>query len=57
MTMLVTFTLESSIINIDSKARNVVRKVVSVRYETCRTKNGPLRNSSINWIFLCRFLI
>ena len=31
MTMLVTFTLESSIINIDSKARNVVRKVVSVR--------------------------
>ena len=30
MTMLVTFRLESSIINIDSKARNVVRKVVSV---------------------------
>ena len=29
-----------------------IRKVINVQQEKCRTKNGALRNSSINWIFL-----
>ena len=30
---------------------------LNVKLEKCRTKNGPLRNSSIDWIFLWRLTI
>ena len=31
---------------------NIIRKIINVSQEKCRTKNGALRNFSINWIFL-----
>ena len=49
----ITFKVESRIISIDSNiTNNIFRKVINVQQEKCRTKNGHLRNSSINWIFL-----
>ena len=50
--------VESSIISMDSNITdNIIRKVINVYQEKCRTKNGALRNSSIRWIFLSRFQI
>ena len=44
---------EGSIISIDcNMTDNIIRKVTSVLWEKCRTKNGALKNSSINWRFL-----
>ena len=49
---------KSSIIIIDSSVTdNIIKKVINVKWEGHRTKNGALRNSSINWIFLWRFPI
>ena len=31
---------------------NIIRKDFNVQQEKCRTKNGTLRNSNINWIVL-----
>ena len=36
---------------------NFIRKVINVQQKRCRTKNGRLKNSSINWIFLTRLPI
>ena len=45
-------------ISIDSNmTANIVRKVINVQQEKCRTIKGSLRNSSINWIFLWRLFI
>ena len=49
---LFTLRLESSIVNIDAITDNIIRKVINVKQEKCKTKNGALRNSGINWIFL-----
>ena len=50
---LITFRVESSIISIDNNITdNIIRKVINEQYEKCRAKKGPLRNSSINQIFL-----
>ena len=56
---LITFKVNSSIISIDiiNITDNIIRKVINVYHEKCRTNNGPLRNSSINWIFLWRLPI
>ena len=49
---------ESSIISIDSNITdNIIRKVINVQQEKRTTKNGTLRNSNINWIFLRRLPI
>ena len=55
---LMAFRIESSIISIDSNViNNIIRKIINVYQEKCRTNNGPLSNSSINWVFLGRFPI
>ena len=47
-----------SIISIESNITdNIIRKVINVLKEKCRTINGALRNSNINWIFLWRLPI
>ena len=43
-----------SIISIES---NITVKVINVSKEKCRTKNGALRNSNINWIFFWKLPI
>ena len=51
----ITLRIESSIISIDSNITDkIIRKIINVQQEKCRTKNGILRNSSINWLFLGR---
>ena len=55
---LITLRIESSIISIDGNITdNIIKKVINVKWEKCRTKNGALRNSSINWILLGRLPI
>ena len=50
---LITLRAESSIIIIDSyNTNNIIRKVINVYYENCRTKNAALGNSNINRIFI-----
>ena len=51
---LITLTVESSTISIDSNITdNIIRMVIiNVQNEKCRTKNWGFRNSRINWIFL-----
>ena len=57
-TCLITIRVEGSVISIDSNITdNIIRKVINVEQEKCRTKNGPLRNSNIYWIFLWKFPI
>ena len=53
-----TFIVEVSVISIDSNITdNIIREVIDEQQEKCRTKNGSLRNSSINCIFLSRLPI
>ena len=55
---LFTLITASSIISIATNITdNTPRKVINVEQETCRTKNGALRNSSKNWIILWRIPI
>ena len=50
---LITLKIKSSIIRIDNNITDTIsRKVINVQQEKCRTKDGPLRNSTISWIFL-----
>ena len=47
------FGVHSGTITIDHNITDIIiRKVINVQQEKCRTKNGPLWKSSINWIFL-----
>ena len=50
---LIALRIDSTINSLDSNITdNIIRKIINVQQEKCRTKNGPLRNSSINQIFL-----
>ena len=45
---LITLKLKSSIINIDSNITDkIIRKVINVQWENCRTKNGGLRTPAL----------
>ena len=54
---LITLRIERSIISLDGNIRDNIRKVINVYQQKCRTKNGVLRNSNINWIFFWRLPI
>ena len=55
---LISLRVESSIISIYSNiVENIIRKFIDVKRKKCRTQNGALRNTSINWIFLWRIPI
>ena len=48
---LITLRIESSITSTDSNITdNIIRKVINVLQEKCRTKNEALWNFNINWI-------
>ena len=54
---LITFRLESSIIIIDSNITyNIVRKVINVQQEKCRTANGALRETPASTGYPCEDL-
>ena len=58
ITCLISLRVESSIISIYSNiVENIIRKFTDVKWKKCRTQNGALRNTSINWIFLWRIPI
>ena len=58
ITCLISLRVESSIISIYSNiVENIIRKFIDVKWKKCRTQNGALRNTSINWIFLWRIPI
>ena len=51
----ITLRVESSIITTDSNITdNTIRMFTNTQQEKCRTKNKPLRNTSINWIYLTK---
>ena len=51
----ITLRVESSIITTESNITdNTIRMFTNTQQEKCRTKNKPLRNTSINWIYLTK---
>ena len=55
---LITLKIESSIISIDSNtAENIIKKVIHLQQDKCRTNSVALRNSSINQMLLWRLTI